>query len=100
MPPTPYYRHDDVRGTKLERGFQVILRVPWEVEESSLQAVGDTCHCVTGRRVRGDVSSDLVFNEEASLHAASDACHHAIGWRVRGVVSSTFWRFFEYGGFL
>jgi hypothetical protein len=70
------------------------------VEESSLQAVGDTCRSVTGRRVRGDVSSDFVFNEGASLQAVGDACHYAIGRRVRGVVSSDFWRFFEYGGFL
>ena len=81
-------------------GFQVILRVPREVEESSLQAVGDTYRCVTGRRVRGDVSSDFVFNEEASLQAASDACHYTIDRRVRDIVSSDFWRFFEYGGFL
>jgi hypothetical protein len=56
--------------------------------------VGDTCRCVTGRRVRGDVSSNFVFNEETSFQAASDACHYAIGRRVRGVVSPDFLRFF------
>uniref|UniRef100_A0A2N9J0S8 Transposase (putative) gypsy type domain-containing protein n=1 Tax=Fagus sylvatica TaxID=28930 RepID=A0A2N9J0S8_FAGSY len=60
-------------------------------------AVGDTCRCVTGRRVRGDVSSNFVFNEETSFQAASDACHYAIGRRVRGVVSPDFLRFAENG---
>jgi hypothetical protein len=49
MPPTPYYRHGVTMCGVLNwrEGFQVISRVPWEVEtsfneESSLQAASDT----------------------------------------------------------
>ena len=47
-------------------GFQVISRVPREVEtsfneESSLRAASDTCRHATGRRARNVVSSDFVF---------------------------------------
>jgi hypothetical protein len=76
MPPTLYRRYEVTMCGVLNwsEGFQVISRVPREVETS--------------------------FNEEASLQAASDTCHYATGWRVRGVVSSDFWWFFEYRGFL
>ena len=76
MPPTPYRRHGvTICGVlNWSGGFQVISRIPREVETS--------------------------FNEEGSLQAASDTRHYATDRRVRGVVSSYFWPFFEYGGFL
>uniref|UniRef100_A0A2N9INU5 Transposase (putative) gypsy type domain-containing protein n=1 Tax=Fagus sylvatica TaxID=28930 RepID=A0A2N9INU5_FAGSY len=108
MPPTPYHRHGVTMCGVLNwsGGFQVISRVPREVEtsfneEASLQAASDTCHYANWSACsRRHFRQIFVFNEEASLQAASDTCHYATGRHVRGVVSSDFWRFFEYGGFL
>jgi hypothetical protein len=68
MPPTPHHRHGVTMCGVLDwsGGFQVISRVPREVEtsfneESSLQAASDTGHYVTGRRARDVVSSDFVL---------------------------------------
>ena len=66
MPPTLYYRHGVTMCGVLNwsEGFQVISRVPREMEtsfneESSLQAASDTRHYVTGRRAPDVVSSDF-----------------------------------------
>ena len=66
MPPTPYLRYGVTMCGVLDwsGGFQVISRVPREMETS--------------------------FNEESSLRAASDTCRYATGRSARDVVSSNF----------
>ena len=68
MPPTPYHRHGVTICGVLDwsGGFQVISRVPREVEtsfneESLLQVASDTCRYATGRRARDVVSSYFVL---------------------------------------
>jgi hypothetical protein len=66
MPPTPYHHHEvtmcGVLGCRggFFRYFHAYLG-KWASfnGESSFQVVGDTCRRVTGRYVRGDVSSDF-----------------------------------------
>jgi hypothetical protein len=67
MPPTPYRRYGVTMCGVLNwsGGFQVISRIPREVEtsfieESSLWMVSDTCRHA-GERARNVVSSDLAL---------------------------------------